>query len=330
MSNVKHAIEEVVGHTPILELDGLEKKEQLDAHILVKLESVNPLGSLKDRIAVAMIDALERDTDIKPGDTIVEFSSGNTAIGLAAIAAKRGYKMIAYMVQVTSERVKLLEAYGATVRDMQADADVMEVMSTLPEDGDSAQALVDLFKQRSKEEGINYYLTVQSANEANREVQYRTTGQEIIADVDHVDVLIAGVGSGGSITGVSDALREKFPNLEVVAFEPTDDDTESLVGVHSISQTPKNSFPQIILRKEKVPYDRIVKVHKEDAYRMSNKVARTDGIFLGITAGAAMHVAAELAKTDEYKGKTFVMFGYDDVLKYLSSELVDKKYAEIG
>ncbi len=327
MSNIKHAIEEVVGHTPILELDGLEKKEQLEAHILVKLESVNPLGSLKDRIAVAMIDALERDTDIKPGDTIVEFSSGNTAIGLAAIAAKRGYKMIAYMVQATVERIKLLEAYGATVRDMLEDAEVMEVMRALPEDGDSAQALVELFKERSKKEGINYFLTVQSSNEANREVQYRTTGQEIIEDVDQVDVLIAGVGSGGSITGVSEALREKFPNLEVVAFEPTDDDTESLVGVHSISLTPKNSFPQIILRKEKVPYDRIVKVHKEDAYRMANKVARTDGIFLGITAGAAMHVAAELAKTDDYKGKTFVLFGYDDVLKYLSSELVDPKYA---
>ena len=327
MSNIKHAIEEVVGHTPILELDGLEKKEQLEAHILVKLESVNPLGSLKDRIAVAMIDALERDTDIKPGDTIVEFSSGNTAIGLAAIAAKRGYKMIAYMVQATVERIKLLEAYGATVRDMLEDAEVMEVMRALPEDGDSAQALVELFKERSKKEGINYFLTVQSSNEANREVQYRTTGQEIIEDVDQVDVLIAGVGSGGSITGVSEALREKFPNLEVVAFEPTDDDTESLVGVHSISLTPKNTFPQIILRKEKVPYDRIVKVHKEDAYRMANKVARTDGIFLGITAGAAMHVAAELAKTDDYKGKTFVLFGYDDVLKYLSSELVDPKYA---
>lgn len=327
MSNIKHAIEEVVGHTPILELDGLEKKEQLEAHILVKLESVNPLGSLKDRIAVAMIDALERDTDIKPGDTIVEFSSGNTAIGLAAIAAKRGYKMIAYMVQATVERIKLLEAYGATVRDMLEDAEVMEVMRALPEDGDSAQALVELFKERSKKEGINYFLTVQSSNEANREVQYRTTGQEIIEDVDQVDVLIAGVGSGGSITGVSEALREKFPNLEVVAFEPTDDDTESLVGVHSISLTPKNSFPQIILRKEKVPYDRIVKVHKEDAYRMANKVARTDGIFLGITAGAAMHVAEELAKTDDYKGKTFVLFGYDDVLKYLSSELVDPKYA---
>ncbi|MCR5638197.1 MAG: cysteine synthase family protein [Lachnospiraceae bacterium] len=327
MSNIKHAIEEVVGHTPILELDGLEKKEQLESHILVKLESVNPLGSLKDRIAVAMIDALERDTDIKPGDTIVEFSSGNTAIGLAAIAAKRGYKMIAYMVQATVERIKLLEAYGATVRDMLEDAEVMEAMRALPEDGDSAQALVELFKERSKKEGINYFLTVQSSNEANREVQYRTTGQEIIEDVDQVDVLIAGVGSGGSITGVSEALREKFPNLEVVAFEPTDDDTESLVGVHSISLTPKNTFPQIILRKEKVPYDRIVKVHKEDAYRMANKVARTDGIFLGITAGAAMHVAAELAKTDDYKGKTFVLFGYDDVLKYLSSELVDKKYA---
>ncbi|MCQ2535662.1 MAG: cysteine synthase family protein [Lachnospiraceae bacterium] len=327
MSNIKHNIEEVVGHTPILELDGLERKEQLDAHILVKLESLNPLGSLKDRIAVAMIDALERDTDIKPGDTIVEFSSGNTAIGLAAIAAKRGYKMIAYMVQATQERVKLLEAYGATIRDMSKDNGVLEAMSNLPEDGDSAQALVDLFKRRSEEEGINYYLTVQSSNEANRLVQYNTTGQEIIADVDQVDVLIAGVGSGGSITGVSDALREKFPNLEVVAFEPTDDDTESLVGVHSISQTPRAMFPQIILRKNKLPYDRIIKVNKEDAYRMSNKVAKTDGIFLGITAGAAMHVAATLAKQDEYKGKTFVMFGYDDVLKYLSSELVDKKYA---
>lgn len=328
MSNIKHAIEEVVGHTPILELDGLEKKESLDAHILVKLESLNPLGSLKDRIAVAMIDALERDTDIKPGDTIVEFSSGNTAIGLAAIAAKRGYKMIAYMVQATQEREKLLKAYGAEVRDMLEDADVMNVMGSLPEDGDSAQALVDLFAERSKKEGINYFLTVQSSNEANREVQYRTTGQEIIADVDQVDVLIAGVGSGGSITGVSDALREKFPNLEVIAFEPTDDDTESLVGVHSISLTPRNSFPQIILRKDRVPYDRIIKVNKEDAYRTSNKVAKTDGIFLGITAGAAMFIANELAKTPEYKGKTFVMFGYDDVLKYLSSELVNPKYAE--
>lgn len=328
MSNIKHAIEEVVGHTPILELDGLEKKENLDAHILVKLESLNPLGSLKDRIAVAMIDALERDTDIKPGDTIVEFSSGNTAIGLAAIAAKRGYKMIAYMVQATQEREKLLKAYGAEVRDMLEDTDVMNVMSSLPEDGDSAQALVDLFAERSKKEGINYFLTIQSSNEANRDVQYRTTGQEIIADVDHVDVLIAGVGSGGSITGVSEALREKFPDLEVIAFEPTDDDTESLVGVHSISLTPRNSFPQIILRKDRVPYDRIIKVNKEDAYRTSNKVAKTDGIFLGITAGAAMFIANELAKTPEYKGKTFVMFGYDDVLKYLSSELVNPKYAE--
>lgn len=169
---------------------------------------------------------MERDTDIQPGDTIVEFSSGNTAIGLAAIAAKRGYKMIAYMVQATPEREKLLRAYGAEVRDMLADAEVMKGMGSLPE------------------------------------------------DVDQVDVLIAGVGSGGSITGVSEALREKFPKLEVIAFEPTDDDPESLVGVHSISLTPRNSFPQIILRKDRTPYDRIIKVHKEDAYRMANKVAR--------------------------------------------------------
>lgn len=197
------------------------------------------MGSLKDRIAMSMIDALERDTDIKPGDTIVEFSSGNTAIGLAAIAAKRGYKMIAYMVQATDERKRLLEAYGATVRDMMQDEGIVEVMSALPENGDSAQALVDLFQKRSKEEGINYFLTVQASNEANRDIQYRTTGQEIIEDVEHVDVLIAGIGSGGSITGVSEALREKFPNLEVIAFEPTDDDIDSLVGIHSISLTPK-------------------------------------------------------------------------------------------
>lgn len=326
MSRIKHSIEEVIGHTPILELDGLEKQENIDAHILVKLESLNPFGSLKDRIAMAMIDALERDTDIRPGDTIVEFSSGNTAIGLAAIALKRGYKMIAYMVQATEERVRLLEAYGATVRDMTQDEGVMEVMSSLPEDGDSAQALVELFQKRSAEEGIRYFLTVQSANEANRDIQYRTTGQEILEDVDHVDVLIAGVGSGGSITGVSEALREKFPDLEVVAFEPTDDDIESLVGVHSISLTPRHSFPQIILRRDRAPYDRIVKVDKEDAYRMSNKVARTDGIFLGITAGAAMYLAAELAAKPEYRGKTIVTRGYDDVLKYLSTPMTDQKY----
>lgn len=329
MSNIKHSVEEVIGHTPILELDGLEKKEKLDAHILVKLESMNPLGSLKDRIAVAMIDALERETDIKPGDTIVEFSSGNTVIGMAAIAAKRGYKLIAYVVQATEERIRLLEAYGAIVRDMADDAEILEAFSKLSEDGDSAQVLVDIFEKRSEKEGINYYLTVQSSNEANREIQYNTTGQEILADVEHVDVLIAGVGSGGSITGVSEALREKFPDLEVVAFEPPDDDIDSLVGVHSISMTPKHSFPQIILRRERTPYDKVIKVDKEDAYRMSNKVARTDGIFLGITAGAAMYLAAELAKKPEYKGKTFVLFGYDDVLKYLSTPLVDKKYANV-
>ena len=327
MSNIKHSIEEVIGHTPILELNGLEKEEKLDANILVKLEGLNPLGSLKDRIAMAMLDALERNTDIAPGDTVVEFSSGNTAIGLAALSAKRGYKMVAYMVQATEERIKLLEAYGAEVRNMSEDEEVMKVMGNLPEDGDSAQALVDLFAERGRKEGIRYFLTVQSANEANRSIQYSTTGQEILQDVDKVDVLIAGVGSGGSITGVSEALREKFPDLEVVAFEPTDDDTESLVGIHSISLTPKNMFPQIILRKDKPPYDKVIKVNKEDAYIMSNEVAKTDGLFLGITSGAAIYVATTLARDPGYKGKTFVMFGYDDVLKYLSSPLVDKKYA---
>lgn len=327
MSNIKHKIEDVIGHTPILELDGLEKKEKLDANILVKLECVNPLGSLKDRIAAAMIDRLERDTDIMAGDTIVEFSSGNTAIALAAIAAKRGYKLLAYVGQATEERIKLLEAYGATVLPMeQAEPEILSGIGKATAEYDSAQFLEDYYKAKSEREGKKYFPTVQSSNEANRDIQYNATGQEIIADVDHVDVLIAGIGSGGSLTGVSEALKEKFPNLEVIAFEPPDDDVDSLVGIHSITQTPVGMFPQIVLRREKCPYDRIIKVNKEDAYRTANEVAKTDGIFLGITSGAAIYLAKELAKQPKYKGKTFVMFGYDDVLKYLSTPLVDKKY----
>lgn len=327
MSNIKHRIEDVIGNTPILELDGLEKKEQINAKLLVKLECLNPLGSLKDRIAMSMIDRLERETDIKPGDTIVEFSSGNTAIALAAIAARRGYKMLAYVVQATEERIKLLEAYGADVLPMeQAEPELLEGMQKCTAEYDSVQFLEDYYKAKSEREGKKYFPTGQSGNEANRDIQYNTTGQEIIADVDHVDVLIAGIGSGGSLTGVSEALREKFPNLEVVAFEPLDDDVDSLVGIHSITQTPAATFPQIVLRRERCPYDRIIKVDKEDAYRTANEVARTDGIFLGITSGAAIYLAKELAKQPEYKDKTFVMFGYDDVLKYLSTPLVDKKY----
>lgn len=213
MDRIKHSIEEVIGHTPILELDGLEKQEHIDAHILVKLENLNPFGSLKDRIAMAMIDALERDTDIQPGDTIVEFSSGNTAIGLAALASKRGYKMLAYMVQATEERIKLLEAYGATVRDM------------------------------TQDEGV----------------------------------------------------------MEVIAFEPMDDDVDSLVGVHSISMTPKNMFPQIILRRGRVLYDKTYERIKPE------KVAPDFGYATG-SAG----IAAALLQMYQFQKKEIHFIRYID------------------
>lgn len=328
MSNIKHNIEEIIGHTPILELDGLEKKDNLGAHILVKLESVNPLGSLKDRIAVAMIDDLEKTTDIKPGDTIVEGSSGNTAIALAAICAKRGYKFLALIGEATEEREKLIALYGGEVIRMEDfDKEYTEGMMKCTDDYDAGQFHADYFKEKSKRDGIRYFTTNQASNLANKHIQYSTTGQEIIEDVGQVDVFIGGSGSGGSLTGISNALREKFPNVEIIAMESTDDDINALVGIHGITQIPSFMVSNILRTNDRCPYDRIIQVNKEDAYKMSNKVAKTDGIFLGITSGAAIYIAHELAKKPEYKGKNIVTIGYDDVLKYLSSDLVDKKYA---
>lgn len=329
MSHILHRIEDAIGHTPLLELDGLEKHDNLDAHILVKLESVNPFGSLKDRIAMAMIDDLEQNTDIQPGDTLVEFSSGNTAIALAAIAAKRGYKMLCYIMQSTPERVRLLEAYGAEVHEM-ADMDpaFLQTMMAMGDEGDSTELVSQYFAELGKKDGKRYFPTNQASNDANRRIQYSTTGQEIIEDAGHVDVFLGGIGSGGSITGISQALHEKFPDVETIAFEPTDDDPEGLNGIHSIHLTPKSQFSQLVLRSKECPYSRIEQVSPEEAYRAANKVARTDGIFLGVTSGAAIALAERLARQPDYQGKTIVTLGYDDVMKYLSSPEVDPKYAE--
>lgn len=327
MSNIKYSVEELIGNTPLFEPVAYEKAKGLKARILLKVESVNPLGSLKDRIAVAMLDNLEANTDIKPGDYVVEVSSGNTVIALAALARKRGYKVLALMSQITEERTKLLTAYGAQVVDMSKLPQYTDRSSAL-NDKIGQKELVEAFlAQQSKIDGNRYFLTAQWTNVANREIQYSTTGQEILRDVDgKIDVLVAGIGSGGSIRGVGDALREANPDLEIIAFDSTLEEPDSIVGVHNIAGRPDFMLPTHVT--EKHVYDRTVVVTKEDAYRAANTLAKEEGLFFGISTGAALAVATQLAKQPEYEGKTIVMFAYDDVLKYLSTDLVNPIFAD--
>lgn len=326
MSNIRHSVEELIGHTPLLELDNYEKAYNLNAHILLKVESVNVLGSLKDRIAVAMLDALERDTDIKPGDTIVESSSGNTVIALAAIARKRGYKVIAITDQLTIERANLLKAYGAQVIDIADEPELLAGFGQLNNDYKFEHFLRDYYTKKGEQDGNRYFVTAQWANKANREVQYNTTGQEIIADTDgQVDVFIGGIGSGGSLRGIGDALREVNPKVEIVCFDSTPEEPDSLIGTHKVAGNPEFMLPLHITEIEK-PYDQLIEVKKEDAYRASNAVAKYDGVFFGVSTGAAVHLATELAKKPEYAGKTIVAIAYDDVLKYLSTDLVKEEF----
>lgn len=328
MSNIKTSVEELIGNTPLLELVNYEKKNDLKARILLKIESVNALGSLKDRIAVAMIDAYERDTDIKPGDTIVESSSGNTAIALAAIARKRGYRFLNVTGELTEERDKLLRAYGAELIYVSETPEIAAGFSLLNENYKFQDFLRDYFEKKSKEDGRRYFINPQWVNKANREIQYSTTGQEIIKDTDgNVDVFIGGIGSGGSLRGIGDALREINPNIEIVAFDSVPEEPDSLIGVHNIACNPNFMLPAHITEIDK-PYDRSIVVKKEEAYKASNEVAKSEGIFFGVSTGAAVHIATQLAKQPEYEDKTIVAIAYDDVLKYLSTELVNPIYQE--
>lgn len=328
MSNIKKSVEELIGNTPILELVNYEKKNELKARILLKVESVNALGSLKDRIAVAMLDWYEKETDIKPGDTIVESSSGNTAIAMAAIARKRGYRFLNVAADQTEERTALLRAYGAEILFLADNPDIAAGFAILNENYKFHDFLRDYFNKKSEKDGRRYFVNPQWMNIANRQVQHDVTGQEIIRDTDgDVDVFIGGIGSGGSLRGIGDALRETNPNLEVIAFDSVAEEPDSLIGVHHIDGMPAFMLPDHITTSEK-PYDRTIVVTKEEAYKASNEVAKAEGIFFGVSTGAAVHIATKLAKQPEYEGKTIVAIAYDDVLKYLSTDLINPIYQE--
>ena len=300
-------ITELVGRTPLLELVNYDRRHGLDAVILAKLEAFNPAGSVKDRIALAMIDAAEASGRLKPDSVIIEPTSGNTGIGLAAVATSRGYRIILTMPETMSvERRNLLKAYGAELvltdgtKGMQgAIAKAEELAAELP----------------------NSFIPGQFVNQANPEAHFRTTGPEIWDDTDgRVDIFVAGVGTGGTVTGVGRYLKSRNPAVKVVAVEPSASPvlTEGTAGPHKIQGIGAGFVPETL---DTSIYDEVITVTNEDAFATGKELARTEGVLAGISSGAALWAATQLAKRPENAGKTIVVLLTDTGDRYLSTPL---------
>lgn len=325
MAKVYESITELVGKTPLLELKNYEKKHNLEAKILVKLEYFNPNQSVKDRIALAMVEDAEKKGLLKPGYTIVETTSGNTGIGLAAIAATKGYKFRVYIQDnVSEERFKVIRAFGGEAIKL---GDVPEIAKTLEEtDGDFVAAIQTLREKiLSKEKDI--FFVDQVSNPANPAIHEATTGPEIWEDTDgQVDILVANVGTGGTVSGTGRYLKSQNPNVKVVALQPgpaslpseTNPEPEEITGVHPFEGVPAERVPSTF---DPNVYDEKLEVETIQAYAAAREAARTDGILVGTSSGAAIHAATVLAKRPENKGKTIVAVLPDTGLRYLSTNL---------
>ncbi len=302
-------ITELVGHTPLFEPVKYESQNQTAARVLCKLEYLNPAGSIKDRAALGMIEAAERAGKLREGSVIIEPTSGNTGIGLAAIAARRGYRVILTMPDTMSvERRKLLAAYGA------------EIVLTKGTEG--MQGAVARAEELAKEiEGS--FIPSQFTNVENANAHKSSTAPEIWEDTDGtVDILVAGVGTGGTITGIGQYLKQKNPNLRVVAVEPFDSPllSEGRSGAHGLQGIGANFVPALL---DTSVYDEIFPVKTEEAYAAARALAKTEGLLVGITSGAALHAATILAKRPENKDKTIVVILPDTGDRYLSTPLFE-------
>ena len=308
MADIKKRASELIGHTPLMEVTRYEEKNGItDAVILVKLEYFNPAGSVKDRIALHLIETAEREGTLKPGGTIIEPTSGNTGIGLASVAAAKGYRVVLTLPETMSvERRRLLQAYGA------------ELVLTDGEQG--MQGAIDKAEElRAQTPGS--IILGQFDNPANPEIHKMTTGPEIWEDTDgKVDIFVAGVGNGGTITGVGSYLKEKNPAVKVVAVEPESSPVLSggQPGAHKIQGIGANFVPEIL---DTDIYDEIIKVSNEDAFTAGRAIARQEGVLVGISSGAALHAAAQLARRPENKGKVIVALLPDSGDRYLSTPL---------
>ena len=307
MSGIYTSAEQLIGGTPLLELCNVEKKFGLKAKLLAKLEYFNPAGSVKDRVGLAMIDDAEEKGILKPGATIIEPTSGNTGIGLALVAAARGYRAIIVMPDSMSmERRMLMGAYGA------------ELVLTPGKEGMTA-AIAKAEELAASIPGS--FIPDQFNNPANAAAHYRTTGPEIWQDTDgHVDAFVAGVGTGGTITGTGRYLKEQNPDLKVVAVEPADSPLLSggKAGPHGLQGIGANFVPGVL---DTGVYDDIACVTTEQAYEAARMLGKTEGVLVGISAGAALHAAMEMAKREEYAGKTIVVLLPDTGDRYLSTPM---------
>lgn len=309
MGRIYTSADQLIGRTPLLELTHLEKEYQLEARILAKLEYFNPAGSVKDRIAKAMIEDGEKRGLLKPGAVIIEPTSGNTGIGLASVAAARGYEVIIVMPETMSvERRQLMRAYGAKL--------------ILTEGSRGMKGAIEKAEELAKEIPGSF-LAGQFVNPANPEVHRQTTGPEIWDDTDgKVDLFVAGVGTGGTITGVGEYLKSKNPQIQVVAVEPADSPvlSKGIAGAHKIQGIGAGFVPDTLNTSV---YDEIVLVENEDAFTLGRQIGKLEGVLIGISSGAALWAAVELAKRPENKGKNIVVLLPDTGTRYMSTPMFE-------
>ena len=307
MSRIFTSADQLIGHTPLMELTNIEKKHGLKARLLAKLEYFNPAGSVKDRIAKAMIDDAEAKGLLKPGSVIIEPTSGNTGIGLASVAAARGYRIIIVMPETMSvERRQIMKAYGAEL--------------VLTEGAKGMKGAIVKAEELSREIP-NSFIPGQFVNPANPKAHFETTGPEIFDDTDgKVDIFVAGVGTGGTVTGVGQYLKSRNPSVKVVAVEPKSSAVLStgVAGPHKIQGIGAGFVPDVLDTKV---YDEIIPVTNEDAFAAGKEIGRSEGVLVGISSGAALWAGIDLAKRPENAGKTIVVLLPDTGDRYLSTPL---------
>ena len=307
MAKIYRSVDELVGNTPLLELKHIEKEFGLKATLLAKLEYFNPAGSVKDRVARAMLDDAEARGALKPGSVIIEPTSGNTGIGLASIAAARGYRIIIVMPETMSvERRKLMRAYGAEL--------------VLTEGAKGMKGAIAKADELAKEIP-NSFIPGQFVNPANVAAHYGTTGPEIYRDTDgKVDFFVAGVGTGGTVTGTGRYLKEKIPGVKVVAVEPASSPvlSKGVAGAHKIQGIGAGFVPDIL---DTTVYDEIIPIENDDAFETGRIIGRREGVLVGISSGAAVCAAIQVAQRPESAGKTIVVLLPDTGDRYLSTEM---------